>query len=90
MSHAAMPTDQELAMLREEIEMLMGERQALLKTVGAAAVFVAGLDSKALPEKTYDSAEMLSKCLNDLPEDTLREALEKVEEDLDVGEENAE
>ena len=70
--------EQELSMLRAEIEMLMRERQALLRTTGAAAVFIANLDSDALPEGSYESAEMLSNCLNDLTEETLREALEKV------------
>ena len=40
--------EQELSMLRSEIEMLMSERQSLLRTVGAAAVFIANLDDKIL------------------------------------------
>ena len=75
--------EQEISMLRAEIEMLMGERQGLLKTTGAAAaVFIANLDSDALPEGSYEAAEMLSNCLNDLTEDTLRDALEKVRAEL--------
>lgn len=70
--------EQEISMLRAEIEMLMGERQGLLKTVGAAAVFIANLDSDTLPEGAYEAAEMLSNCLNGLSEETLRDALEKV------------
>lgn len=73
-------------MLRAEIEMLVNERQSLLKTTGAAAVFIANLDSDALPEGTYEAAEMLSNCLNDLPEETLRDALEKVRAELATGE----
>lgn len=65
-------------MLRSEIEMLMAERRNLLKIAGAAAVFVAELDSKLLPEGSYDAAETLSKCLNSMPEDALREALESI------------
>lgn len=79
-------TEPEISMLRAEIEMLMGERQSLLKTTGAAAVFIANLDSGALPEGSYEAAEMLSNCLNDLPEDTLRDALEKVKAELAIGE----
>lgn len=81
-----MTTDQhkeELRFLREEIEMLMGERQSLLRTAGAAAVFVAQLDSSVLPEETYAVADMLAHALNALPEDTLKDALESVRSGLD-------
>jgi hypothetical protein len=67
---------QEIAMLRAEVEILMNERQALLRAAGAAAVFVANLDSETLPEDTYEVADLLAHALNDLPEDTLRDALE--------------
>jgi len=70
--------DDEVSMLRTELEMLMGEREGLLRTVGAAAVFVAHLDSSVLPEETYTSADVLAHALNALPEETLRDALEKV------------
>ena len=69
---------QELAMLRSEIEILMNERQSLLRATGAAAVFVANLDSEALPEAAYAVADALAQALNELPEDTLRDALELV------------
>ena len=78
--------EQEISMLRAEIEMLMKERQSLLKTTGAAAVFIANLDSGALPEDAYEAAEMLSNCLNDLSEDTLRDALDKVRAELTASE----
>lgn len=71
-------TQDEIAMLRAEIEMLMSERQSLLRTTGAAAVFVANLDSEALPETTYAVADILAHSLNELSEDTLRDALELV------------
>lgn len=70
---------QEIAMLRAEIEMLMSERQTLLRATGAAAVFVANLDSESLPEDTYVVADILAHALNDLTEDTLRDALELVQ-----------
>lgn len=70
--------DEEVSMLRTEIEMLMSERDGLLRTVGAAAIFVAHLDSSVLPEETYTSADVLAHALNALPEETLRDALEKV------------
>lgn len=78
--------EQEISMLRTEIEMLMKERQSLLKTTGAAAVFIVNLDSGTLPEDSYEAAEMLSNCLNDLSEDTLRDALDKVRAELTTSE----
>lgn len=69
---------QELSMLREELEMLMRERAGLLKVVGAAAVLVANTDGRDLPEEAAEAAEMLSTLVNELPEETLHEALESV------------
>ena len=71
-------TQDEISMLRAELEILMSERQALLRTTGAAAVFVANLDSESLPETTYAVADILAHSLNELSEDTLRDALELV------------
>ncbi len=68
----------ELAMLRTKIEMLMSERRNLLRASGAAAVFVAKLDSHALPESTYEAADVLAAALSDLSEETLRDAIELV------------
>jgi hypothetical protein len=75
---AAATPEQELTMLRTEIEMLMAERQALLRTTGAAAIFVAKLDSHALPEATFEAADILAAALNELSEETLRDAIELV------------
>jgi hypothetical protein len=77
--------EQETSMLRAEIEILMNERQSLLSVAGAAAVFVAELDSDILPDNVCEAAEMLSNTLNKLPEETLRDALEKVKAELVVG-----
>ena len=73
--------EQELSMLRTEIEMLMGERDHLLRTTGAAAIFVAKLDTKVLPESTYEAADILAGAINSLPEETLRDAVERVREE---------
>ena len=81
-----MTTDQqqeEVSILRAEIEMLMGERAGLLRTVGAAAVFVAHMDSTTLPEETYTSADVLAHALNALPEESLRDALEMIRSEVD-------
>lgn len=70
--------DEEITMLREEMEMLMTERQALLRISGAAAAFVAELDTKSLPAETYEAAEFLAEFLNELNEETLRDSLDAV------------
>lgn len=69
---------QELSMLREEMEIMMRERTGLLKVVGAAAVLVANTDGRDLPAEAAEAAEMLSTLVNELPEETLQEALESV------------
>ena len=70
-------------MLSQEIEMLMNERAHLLKVVGAAAVLVANAEVKNLPKAVIDSAEMLSESLNSLPEETLKDALESVQAEIE-------
>lgn len=77
--------DDEIHLLRKEVEMLMVERQRLLQVVGAAAVLVANLDSDTLPddEDTIDAAEMLAEQLNGLAEETLKDALESVRAEMD-------
>lgn len=74
--------DQEIAMLRAELEMLMSERQTLLRIAGAAAAFVAELDADALPVETLEAAEMLAECINAAPEETMRDALEIVKAEV--------
>ena len=69
---------QEISMLREELEMLMSERSGLLKIVGAAAVLMANTDGRHLPAEAAEAAEMLSTLVNELSEETLRDALESV------------
>jgi len=66
---------QEIAMLREELELLMHERTALLKVAGAAALLMANSDGRALPP---GAAEMLSSGVNGLTEETLKDALDAV------------
>lgn len=70
-------------MLSEEIEMLMNERARLLKVVGAAAVLVSNTDAKSLPQGVVEAAEMLSETLNELSEETLKDALESVHAEPD-------
>lgn len=70
--------ENQTSLLRSQVEMLVAERQNLLLVAGAAAVFVAELDSAKLPESTYEAAELLAESLNALPEECLRDALERV------------
>ena len=62
-------------MLGKEMELLMAERTKLLRVAGAAAQFVAVMDSRNLPEKVATEAEILAESVNALPEDTLKDAL---------------
>jgi tellurite resistance protein len=78
--------NQEVRLLREELEMLMVERQKLLQVVGAAAVLVANLDSETLPQDqdTIDAAELLAESLNALSEESLKDALDAVRAEFDA------
>jgi DNA-binding MarR family transcriptional regulator len=70
-----MPCQREIAMLRRELEMLMDERQLLLKVTGAAAALIASLDPEQLPVNTVESADLVATALNGLSEESLRDAL---------------
>jgi len=72
-------------MLREELEILMNERTSLLQVAGAAAVLVANTDALSLPPEAAEAAEMLSKYVNDLPEETLKDALDMVHAEIESG-----
>ena len=75
--------DQEIAMLRRQLEMLMGERQCLLRVVGASAVLIASLDSKRLPVGAVEAADQLATSINLLPEESLRDALSSVNAEIE-------
>lgn len=70
--------EQELTLLRDELEMLMAERQQLLQVVGAAAAMIANLDIRRLPLGAVEAADVLATVVNRLPEETLRDALDAV------------
>ena len=79
MSHQAIQLkDQEITMLREEMEILMNERQMLLRIAGTAATLIAELDEKTLPPATYEAAEFLGEFLNELPDESMSDALQAV------------
>lgn len=74
---------QEVELLSNEIEILMNERGRLLRVVGAAAVLVANTDPKSLQIGAMNAAEMLSETLNALSEETLKDALESVQAEVE-------
>lgn len=76
--------DQEIAMLRRELEMLMGERQILLRVAGASAALIASLDSQRLPVGAIESADLVATSINDLPEETLQDALDSVRAEIEA------
>lgn len=70
-------------MLRRELEMLMGERQTLLRVVGASAALIASLDSKRLPVGAVESADQVATLINALSEETLQDALTAVRAEIE-------
>ncbi len=62
-------------MLGKELDLLMTERAHLLRVAGAAAQFVALMESGKLPESVATEADLLAESVNALREDTLRDAL---------------
>jgi hypothetical protein len=69
---------QEVPLLRTELELLMRERQSLLKVTGAAASLIAELNSGDLPATTVQAADLLAESVNALPEETLQDALNAI------------
>jgi hypothetical protein len=73
----------ENSMLRAELELLMKERETLLIIAGAAAGLIAELKTADLPILTVEAADLLSTTINQLPEETLRDALNAVHASID-------
>jgi hypothetical protein len=80
--------DQEIVMLRRELEMFMNERQSLLRVVGSTAALIASLDSKRLPIGAVESADMVATSINALSEETLQDALNAVRAEIENEETN--
>ena len=72
----------EINMLRSELELLMREIQALLKVAGIAAGLIAELDSHELPISTVEAADLLATSINGLSEETLQDALSAVNAEI--------
>lgn len=75
--------DQEIILLRRELEILMGERQTLLRVVGATAALIATLNSKHLPLGAVESADLVATSINALSEETLQDALGAVRAEIE-------
>lgn len=75
--------DQEIALLRREVELLMGERELLLRIAGAAAALIATLDSKRLPVAAIEAADLVATSVNQLSEETLQDALRSVHAEIE-------
>lgn len=72
----------EINMLRTELELLMRERQALLKVTGIAAGLIAEMNSHDLPIATVEAADLLSTTINKLSDETLQDALSAVHAEI--------
>lgn len=75
--------ESEITLLRKEIEILMGERERLLRVAGGAAVLIASLDSKRLPIGAVEAADVVATSINQLSEETLQDALNSVHAEID-------
>ncbi len=78
--------DQEIIMLRRELELFMSERQTLLRVVGATAALIACLDSKHLPVGAVVSADLVATSINALSEEALQDALNAVRAEIETEE----
>jgi len=76
--------DQEIAMLRQEVELLMGERESLLRIAGSAAALIASLDSKRLPVGAVEAADLVATTINQLSEESLQDALRSVRAEIET------
>lgn len=75
--------DQEITLLRQEIELLMGERERLLRIAGASAALIASLDSKRLPVGAVEAGDLVATMINQLSEETLQDALRSVHAEIE-------
>lgn len=74
--------ENEINMLRTELELLIRERLSLLKVTGVAAGLIAEMDSHDLPIATVEAAVLLATTINELSEETLQDALDAVHAEI--------
>lgn len=70
-------------MLRKELELLMKERETLLVIAGVSAGLIAELNTSDLPIRTVEAADLLATTVNQLPEETLQDALNSVKASIE-------
>jgi hypothetical protein len=70
-------------MLRTELELLMKERGTLLAIAGVAAGLIAEINTNDLPIRTVEAADLLATKVNQLPEETLQDALNSVKASIE-------
>lgn len=70
-------------MLRTELELLMKERGTLLVIAGVAAGLIAEINTNDLPIRTVEAADLLATKVNQLPEETLQDALNSVKASIE-------
>lgn len=75
-------TQNEVAMLSNELELLMRERATLLKVAGAAAGLIAEMKMSDLAIATIEAADILATLINGLSEETLQDALNAVHAEI--------
>lgn len=68
--------ENEISMLRTELEMILEEDTRLKKIVGAAALFISRLEGEVLPKATVLAGLSLARLIEDMPDDTMCEALQ--------------
>lgn len=66
----------ELSMLRSEVDLLAAEDSQLMKVAAAAALFVSQLQGTDLPQSALNAASTLAKLICEVPDDTMRDALD--------------
>lgn len=64
--------------LGAEVELIIRERERLLRTAGAAAVLISKVNLMDFPQDARDSARRLGVVLGALPEETLSDAFEQL------------
>jgi hypothetical protein len=64
------------SLLATEIELIIRERERLLRAAGAAATLFSRLDIRDFPNEARESVRRLGAVLDALPEETLTDAIE--------------
>lgn len=66
----------EISMLRTELELMLEEDARLKRIAGAAALFISRLEGEVLPKATVVAGLALARLIDDMPDDTMCEALQ--------------